>query len=195
MTSSTVTRIVLVRELRLQPAIAELVTSEALTFPIFDAQVLKDAIIERGCGSSVLLMLHPSSQSRTEYVRGIRPIDLTATSRSCLWCAYQMERQAASDSNGGVDQFVCWNCAHRIYLAPVRRVECTLPTIARARISLETDGMYALDHLHHEATLMDECPADSPHAQPWRGIHAELDRHSLRLLGAPFNGAVCYQVP
>lgn len=201
---STVTRIVDVRDCHLQPAIGELVTSERETFPIFDDQVLKDAYVERELRSAVVLILQESTQSRTAYVRAIRPIDVTASSRPCLWCQYRMEREPASDVNGGVDQFVCFGCSHRLYLASVRAVPVEWPATARARLTLATDGLFALDHLRHEAFLMDECDCTAPNRPPWRGIAAELQpmtadaadhvHKSLKLIPPPFNGCI-YTVP
>jgi hypothetical protein len=49
-----------------------------------------------------------------------------------------------------------------------------LPAVARARVNRLTDGLFALDHDRHEATLMDTIPREVARMPPFQGIHSEL---------------------
>lgn len=194
--SSTVTQIVRVKDSEMLPAVGELTTADEEQFPIFDADVLVLAKTAACSHASVLLRLNRGAGTPRGYVRGLFAIDITAQTLPCpdctTWEAWNtargfetpstysriMSREPASATNGGVDQFVCPSCSRRIYLAPVKATEVQLPPVARARVNRITDGIFALDHLQHTATLTDTCDDTVPNLPPWDGIHAELEPFS-----------------
>lgn len=225
--SSTVTRIDRVQPTEMGPAIAELWTTTGEHFPIFDAATFQDAV--RALQDQAHVLLSMAYSARTTYVRNVYPIDITAETIPCPDCtlAYAaltqpttvpapepMRREYLSD---GVAYFACWRCSRRIYLSPVKAVPVEIPTVARARLNRMVDGLFALDHQNHEATLMQSFPADTAKMPPYQGIHAELEpwepdfvltaddlipyrrislrpQLTLRLQGSPFLGRDIYKV-
>ncbi len=214
---STVCTVEQVRDSAQSPAIGEVRLSTGEVFPIFDAAIMVDAQLHADHRTAVLPILAESGKSSTVYLRGLRQIDVLADRMLCLQCGGEMQRWPASPNNGGVDQFACPSCARRIYLGPVRAFRPEHPMQARARIDIETDGVFALDHAKRHAVLMETFDALMPDTKPFNGIRAELEpfaeshvlnslgllpyqRRSLRsdlklrLHGAPFNGRVAYKV-
>jgi len=238
--SSTVTQIERVKATDMTPAIAELWTTGGEHFPIFDTETHVAAY--RAWQDKAYVLLEMWQSARTSYVRNIHVIDVTADSIQCPDCTstYKwnqrdvpgreqshrphveppppMVRLSANVTDGSTTPFFrCFRCERHIYLQPLKAVPINLPTVARARLNRVVDGLFALDHLHHQATLMDSIPSDTASMPPYQGVHAELepfeqdfvlDHHemipyrsvklrpslSLRLQGDPFRGRDVYEV-
>jgi len=234
--SSTVTQIERVKATDMTPAVAELWTTGGEHFPIFDTETHLAAYQAMVDKAHVLLQMEHSE--RTTYVRALHVIDVTAQNIPCPDCTATYEYNKTHDPTPNawyrpqIDPpppmirgrlvcdtpfFFCYRCSRHIYLEPPKAVEVELPTIARARLNRIVDGLFALDHIRHEATLMDSIPTEVPQMPPYQGVHAELepfepdfvlDHHemipyrsvklrpslSLRLQGDPFRGRDVYEV-
>ena len=177
--SATVTRIERVKATAIPPAVAEVRMSDGETFPVFDC-VTREAV-QTAMESQSLVLLHLDESQLPpyhNYVRTITTINPDASSLPCPWCGSTMAREY-----GAVPRFACLNCTHRIYLERLPAAPCeALPTIARARLDVTTDGLFALDHMHHTATLMDTCASTAERHHPNCGVAAALSPFADRTM-------------